>query len=67
MESIKKTRFYTPKIKGGYIVKEGNDWNGAATVMQSLANFSFYCGVGHHTTIGMGQSRVLSQISHVKR
>jgi CRISPR-associated protein (TIGR03986 family) len=21
-----KARFYTPKIKGGYIVKEGNDW-----------------------------------------
>jgi len=36
-------------------------WDGAATVMQSLANFSFYCGVGHHTTIGMGQSKVLQQ------
>ena len=35
-------------------------WDGAATVMQSLANFSFYCGVGHHTTIGMGQTRVVS-------
>ncbi|MBL0344113.1 CRISPR system precrRNA processing endoribonuclease RAMP protein Cas6 [Candidatus Villigracilis affinis] len=35
-------------------------WDGAATVMQSLANFSFYCGVGHHTTIGMGQTRVIS-------
>jgi len=34
-------------------------WDGSATVMQSLANFAFYCGVGHHTTIGMGQSRVL--------
>lgn len=35
-------------------------WDGAATVLQSLANFSFYCGVGHHTTIGMGQTRIIS-------
>jgi CRISPR-associated endoribonuclease Cas6 len=41
-------------------------WDGAATVLQSLANFSFYCGVGHHTTIGMGQSKVLQQISAKK-
>ena len=32
-------------------------WEGAATVMQSFAQFSFYSGVGHHTTIGMGQCR----------
>ena len=32
-------------------------WEGAATVMQSLAQFAFYSGVGHHTTIGMGQCR----------
>ena len=45
----------TPKNK----VKK--DWqqyrDSAATVVQSLAEFSFYCGVGHHTTIGMGQAR----------
>lgn len=34
-------------------------WDGAATVMQSLAQFAFYSGVGHHTTIGMGQCRSL--------
>jgi len=33
---------------------------GAAAVMQSLARFGFYAGVGHHTTIGMGQMRLLS-------
>ena len=35
-------------------------YEGSATVMQSLANFAFYCGVGHHTTIGMGQARSIS-------
>jgi CRISPR-associated endoribonuclease Cas6 len=35
-------------------------WDGAATVLQSLAKYSFYCGVGHHTTIGMGQTRLLT-------
>jgi hypothetical protein len=35
-------------------------WEGASTVMQSLAQFAFYSGVGHHTTIGMGQCRPLS-------
>jgi CRISPR-associated endoribonuclease Cas6 len=35
-------------------------WDGAATVLQSLAQFSSYCGVGHHTTIGMGQTRFVS-------
>lgn len=34
--------------------------DGAATVMQSLARFAFYAGVGHHATIGMGQARLLS-------
>ena len=38
-------------------------WDGAATVLQSLAQFSFYCGVGHHTTIGMGQTRLVSMHS----
>jgi len=32
---------------------------GAAVVMHSLARFGFYAGVGHHTTIGMGQARML--------
>ncbi len=34
-------------------------WDGADVVMQSLAHYSFYCGVGHHSTIGMGQSKAL--------
>lgn len=34
-------------------------WDGADVVMLSLARFAFYCGVGHHSTIGMGQSRLL--------
>lgn len=35
-------------------------WDGADVVMQSLARFAFYSGVGHHATIGMGQARVLA-------
>ncbi len=35
-------------------------WDGASAVLQSLAEFAFYCGVGHHTTIGMGQARSLA-------
>lgn len=35
-------------------------WDGANVVLQSLAKFSFYSGVGHHTTVGMGQARLLS-------
>jgi CRISPR/Cas system endoribonuclease Cas6 (RAMP superfamily) len=34
-------------------------WDGADRVMQSLAKFAFYCGTGHHASIGMGQTRVL--------
>lgn len=34
-------------------------WDGANVVMQSLAGFAFYSGVGHHATTGMGQSRPL--------
>lgn len=34
-------------------------WDGADVVMQSLAHFAFYCGVGHHGTIGMGQARLV--------
>lgn len=34
-------------------------WDGADAVMQSLAQFAFYCGVGHHSTIGMGQARIV--------
>ena len=33
--------------------------DGAAAVMQSLAQFAFFAGVGHHATIGMGQTRLL--------
>lgn len=40
--------------------KEWKDFHdGAAAVMQSLSTFAFYCGTGHHTTIGMGQTRPL--------
>jgi CRISPR-associated endoribonuclease Cas6 len=35
-------------------------WDGADVVMQSLARYAFYCGVGHHATIGMGQVRLIS-------
>jgi len=35
-------------------------WDGADVVMQSLARFAFYCGTGHHATIGMGQTRLVS-------
>lgn len=34
-------------------------WDGADVVMQSLARFAFYSGVGHHSTIGMGQARLI--------
>jgi CRISPR-associated endoribonuclease Cas6 len=34
-------------------------WEGADVVMQSLARYAFYSGVGHHSTIGMGQARIL--------
>lgn len=36
-------------------------WDGSDTVMQSLAQFAFYCGVGHHSTIGMGQARKVAK------
>jgi len=32
---------------------------GAAQVLRTLAGFSLYSGVGHHTTIGLGQTRWL--------
>jgi CRISPR-associated endoribonuclease Cas6 len=34
-------------------------WGGADQVLRLLSAFSFYCGTGHHTTIGMGQTRPL--------
>ena len=34
-------------------------WDGAAEVLGVLADFAFYSGVGHHTTVGMGQTRRL--------
>jgi CRISPR-associated endoribonuclease Cas6 len=36
-------------------------WDGADVVMQSLARCAFYCGVGHHSTIGMGQVRSIQE------
>lgn len=32
-------------------------WDGADRIMKHLTQFAFYCGVGHHTTVGMGQTR----------
>lgn len=32
-------------------------WDGAAAVLHLLARFALFCGTGHHTTIGMGQTR----------
>src|SRR3990172_6840295 len=26
-------------------------------VLRTLAEFAFYCGTGHHTTVGLGQTR----------
>ena len=34
-------------------------WDGAAVVLQTMAQFAFFCGTGHHTTIGLGQTRLL--------
>jgi hypothetical protein len=49
-------------IPKGRVKKEWQEyWDGASTVLQSLARYSFYCGVGHHTTIGMGQTRELGK------
>ena len=42
-------------------------WMGSSTVLQSLARFAFFSGVGHHTTIGMGQSRSISALKRLKR
>jgi len=42
-------------------------WDGSPTVMQSLAEYAFYCGVGHHTTIGMGQVRLITGSKTSKR
>lgn len=33
--------------------------DGSEAVLASLARFAFFCGTGHHTTIGMGQTRRL--------
>lgn len=55
-------------IPKGKVKKDWREyWDGSATVMQSLAKFAFYCGVGHHTTIGMGQSRVLQQAAQKRK
>lgn len=34
-------------------------WDRVNVVMQSLAAYSFYSGVGHHTSAGMGQARLV--------
>jgi CRISPR-associated endoribonuclease Cas6 len=50
--------FYLPARKS--LPEKWRDFtDGAPAVMQSLARFGFYAGVGHHATIGMGQVRVL--------
>ena len=35
-------------------------WSGAAQVLRTLAEFAFYSGTGHHTTVGLGQTRPLT-------
>lgn len=42
-------------------------WVGSSTVLQSLARFAFFSGVGHHTTIGMGQCRPLPPLNSSTR
>ncbi len=37
----------------------GPIWEHYSNIARMLAAFSFYCGTGHHTTIGMGQTRPL--------
>jgi len=34
---------------------------GAAHVLHMLARFALYSGVGHHTTVGLGQTRMISK------
>lgn len=34
-------------------------WEGSNRVLQHLAQFAFYCGIGHHATIGLGQVRLV--------
>jgi CRISPR-associated endoribonuclease Cas6 len=34
-------------------------WVDSAPLMQTLTRFAFYCGTGHHTTVGLGQTRLL--------
>jgi hypothetical protein len=34
-------------------------WDRAQDVLQLLTQFAFYCGTGHHTTVGLGQTRVV--------
>lgn len=53
--------------KGKVPKKWGPYRDGAEAVMQSLAHFAFYSGVGHHTTIGMGQGRMISQPGNTGR
>jgi CRISPR/Cas system endoribonuclease Cas6 (RAMP superfamily) len=35
------------------------DFNYYGNIIKSLAAFSFFCGTGHHTTIGLGQTRLI--------
>lgn len=37
-------------------------WPGSVQVLHTLAAFALYCGTGHHTTIGMGQTRKLAEV-----
>ncbi len=34
-------------------------WPGSRQILQTLGAFALYCGSGHHTTVGMGQTRAL--------
>ena len=37
------------------------NWEHYANIVRMLAFYSFYCGTGHHTTIGLGQTRLINQ------
>ena len=44
-------------------------WDGPDAVMQFLSKYAFHCGVEHPSTVGMGQTRVLSdrKSDHVRK
>lgn len=47
------------KILGSRDSRDRAKWEHYSSIIRKLALYSFYCGTGHHTTIGMGQTRLL--------